>query len=161
MNSRKALLCFLVVLLSVLRTASQGGLNQLTVLNPSDLRFDSAPNLPSCAKFALLHGNPATGASVTLARWPARCSVPKHWHTANVELMMLKGAMRLETEGGKTLRPGGYVFLPSRHQHHFPCSSECMFYLVSDGRFDIHYVDKDGKEISAEQALRASNRPRK
>jgi hypothetical protein len=39
------------------------------------------------------------------------------------------------------------VFLPSRHHHQFPCATACIFYLISDGPLDIHYVDPDGKEI--------------
>lgn len=153
MVARRGLLYLLAVLLPAFTVGPPESGSQFKLVNPATLRFAAAPNLPECAKFSLLRGDPAKGASVTLARWSAGCTVPKHWHTANLELIMVSGRMRLETEGNKVLQPGGYVFLPSHHHHQFPCATACMFYLISDGAFDIHYVDREGKEISVEQAL--------
>ena len=153
MTGGRALLCLLAALLLPPSEPQQGG-NPFKVVSPAALTFEAGPNVPACAKVAVLRENPANGASVNVAKWPAGCRVPKHWHTPNLELIMISGKMRLETEGNKMLQAGDYVFLPSRHHHEFPCATACVFYLISDGPFDIHYVDIDGKEIPAEQALR-------
>lgn len=133
--------------------------NQFRVVSPAALTVQAGRNVPACAKAALLRESPATGASVTVARRPAGRAVPKHWRTPNVELIMIRGKMRLEREGNRVLQAGDYVFLPSRHQHQFPCATGCVFYLITDGPFDIHYVDKEGNEILAEQALRGPAKP--
>lgn len=143
-----------LILLWAFSAAQQESREQPKIAQPATLEFATAPDLPECAKFALLRKNPATGARVTLAKWPTGCIVPTHWHTPNVELIMVSGTMRLETEGDKMLESGGYVFLPSGHHHQFPCVKACLFYLVSDGPIDVHYVDKNGNEIPPEQALR-------
>jgi quercetin dioxygenase-like cupin family protein len=153
----RGLLCLLVLLLP--SSEAQQRHNQFRVVSPTALTFEAGRNVPACAKAAVLRENPANGASVAVAKWPAGCTVPKHWHTPNVELIMISGKMRLETEGNKVLQAGDYVFLPSRHHHQFPCATACVFYLMTDGPFDIHYVDSDGNEIPAEQALRRPAKP--
>ena len=158
MTGGRGLVCLLAVLLLPSSEAQQGD-NQFRVVNPAALRFEAGPDLPACAKVAVVRRNPMNGANVAVANWPAGCRVPKHWHTPNLELIMVSGKMRLETESNKVLQAGGYVFLPSRHHHEFPCATACVFYLISDGPFDIHYVDSDGKEIPAEQALRRPPKP--
>ncbi len=157
MTGGRGLLCLLVLVLSL--SEAQQRDSQFRVVNPAALTFEAGRNIPACAKVAVLRENPANGASVRVAKWPAGCTVPKHWHTPNVELIMISGKMRLETEGNKVLQAGDYVFLPSKHQHQFPCATACVFYLITDGPFDIHYVDSDGKEIPAQQALRSPPKP--
>jgi hypothetical protein len=49
--------------------------------------------------------------------------------------------------------PGAYASLPSHHAHQASCSRACLFFNSADGAFDIHYVDANGEEISADQAL--------
>ena len=51
------------------------------------------------------------------------------------------------------LGAGGYAKMPSRHVHEFVCTAACSGFVVSDGAFDIHYSDKNGKEIAPEVAL--------
>ena len=41
----------------------------------------------------------------------------------------------------------------SRHVHEFVCTAACSGFVVSDGAFDIHYIDKNSKEIAPEVAL--------
>ena len=49
--------------------------------------------------------------------------------------------------------------MPSKHVHQFTCTSACSAFVNSDGAFDIHYVDANGKEISPEVALREERPP--
>ncbi len=55
--------------------------------------------------------------------------------------------------------PGDYVYLPGKHPHQFSCSTACMFFDVTEGAFDIHYIDNGGKEIPPDQALKPAAKP--
>ncbi len=84
MTGGRGLVCLLAVLLLPSSEAQQRD-NQFRVVNPAALTFEAGPKIPACAKVAVLRENPTNGASVTVAKWPAGCRVPKHWHTPNVE----------------------------------------------------------------------------
>lgn len=69
---------------------------------------------------------------------------------------MVSGRGQVEMKGQQpvVLRAGGFAAAPSKHPHEFTCvGGGCQFFLHSDGPFDIHYIDQNGKEISPEQAL--------
>jgi cupin domain len=85
------------------------------------------------------------------------CVVPWHWHTASEHLIFVSGKGKAEMKGSPAamLGAGDYVYLPGKMQHEFTCVAACTFYDSIDGAFDIHYVDKDGNEIPADQALKA------
>ena len=121
----------------------------------SENTFAAVPTMPSCTTAAVQSGDPATRASVLLAKATAGCVVPWHWHTPTEHVMMVSGSAKLEMKGGKTavLDAGGYAMLPSKHVHQFTCISACTFFVSSESAFDIHYVDPNGKEIPLEKAL--------
>ena len=123
--------------------------------SPAKMTLQNFPGLPQCLKAAATKGDPTKEAAVIYAKLTAGCKVPMHWHTAAEQLMMVSGAARMEHQGGQPemLSKGSYALLPSKHQHNFACSGPCEFYIVTDGAFDIHYVDASGNEIQPEQAL--------
>ena len=131
------------------------------VVNPATAKFDVVPNIPACFKAAVVHGDPGAGPSVLLVRSGARCRVPRHWHTPNEELMVVSGTARvgMKDQAAETLRPGGFAYVPSKHQHDFACAAACSFFVVSDAPFDIHYLDDAGGEIPMDQALKAKAAP--
>ena len=120
-------------------------------------KFGAFPGLPTCAEGAVQSGDPSKGPSIILARNAAGCSIPWHWHTPNEHLMMVSGTARVEAKDEKpmTLRAGGFARLPSRHVHQFRCTTACLFYVYSDAAFDIHYVDRQGSEMTPDDALKA------
>jgi len=67
-----------------------------------------------------------------------------------------KDKMEMREDAAQNLSPGDYYFMPSRHQQQITCTTSCTFYKVIDAAFDIHYVDKDGKEIPPDQALKTT-----
>lgn len=127
--------------------------------NMADMQFSAVPGLPNCTPGSVQSGNPAQGPSIILAKADTGCTVPWHWHSPNEHLMMVQGVARLDTKNGKplTLRAGGYAMLPAKHVHRFVCTSSCVFYVHSDGAFDIHYVNDHGNEISPDEALKSVN----
>lgn len=124
--------------------------------NAAEMKFVTVPGLPTCAHGSVQKGDPTKEAFILYAKVAAKCSVPWHWHTANEHLMIVNGSAHVGMKEGKplTLQPGGFVMLPSRHVHEFRCERACSFYVYSDGAFDIHYVDGQGKELPPAEALK-------
>lgn len=119
--------------------------------------FMNFPGLPTCMKGAVRDGDPTKGAFVILAKSATGCGVPWHWHSANEQLMMVAGTARVDMKDGSpiTLHAGSYAKLPAKGTHRYTCVAACTSFIVGDGAFDIHYVDKDGKEIPADEALKS------
>jgi hypothetical protein len=59
------------------------------------------------------------------------------------------------------LNKGDFVMLPAKHHHQFTCTTNCLFFNSIEGPFDIHYIDKAGKEIPPEQALKTASPAKK
>ena len=70
-----------------------------------------------------------------------------------------KGKLEMRDAAASSVGPGDYAYLPGKHQHQFTCVAACTFFDVIDSAFDIHYVDKDGNEIPAADALKAPAKP--
>ncbi len=120
-------------------------------------KFVNFPGVPTCAKGSVLNGDPTQGGSVILLKTTSGCVIPWHWHTATEQLMFVLGSGKGEMKDGSAvvLHAGDYVKMPSKSVHQFTCVAACTFFLASDAAFDIHYVDKDGKEISPDEALKS------
>ena len=119
-------------------------------------KFVNFPGLPKCLMGSVQSGDPATGASVILAKAATGCVIPWHWHSASEQLMIVSGSARLAMKEGAptTAHSGDYASLPAKQAHQFTCLAACTFFILPSGAFDIHYVDKDGKEISPDEALK-------
>jgi quercetin dioxygenase-like cupin family protein len=132
------------------------GTDATIVQNSTPDKFQTIPNVPKCLTAAVQQGDPAKGPPVLLIKGTAGCKAPWHWHTPNEQVMMVSGRGQVEMKGQQpvVLRAGGFAAAPSKHPHEFTCvGGGCQFFLHSDGPFDIHYIDQNGKEISPEQAL--------
>jgi quercetin dioxygenase-like cupin family protein len=121
----------------------------------SENKLAPMPGLPSCITMAVESGDPSKGPSVIVFKGTAGCLIPWHMHTPTEHVMIVSGSAKVEMKGGNsaTLGPGGYAMMPSKHVHQFTCTSACSAFVNSDGAFDIHYVDANGKEISPDAAL--------
>ena len=153
-------LCWFTVALVLVISASvqaQETTGQSAGSNVAQMKFVTIPGLPTCAKGSVQNGDPGKGSSIILAKIPAGCSIPWHWHTPNEHLMLVSGVARLEMKDGKplTLRAGGFALMPARHVHQFRCVRACQLYIYSDVAFDIHYVNRGGSEISPADAMKA------
>lgn len=96
-----------------------------------------------CLSSSLLSGDPGTGPSTFLLKAPPGCLVPWHYHTAQEQLMVVKGSVLTEMEGmPKTLlESGGFGFMESRAKHQFTCTSaaECLLFVTFDRTYDIFW----------------------
>ena len=136
--------------------------DQAGVTTIAKTKFAPLPGLPACMTLSAQRGDPTKGPAVILAKFTAGCTVPWHWHTAAENIMLVSGKGKIEMKDASTpasLVPGDYLYLPGKHQHQFTCVSACTMFDVTDGAFDIHYVDKDGNEIPPDQALKPAKKP--
>ena len=138
-----------------LRTASAE--DKMVVADKATRKFVNFPGLPTCLMGSVQNGDPSNEASVILAKAPAGCTVPWHWHSASEQLMMVSGSAKVAMKDGQpaSVHSGDYLALPGKNVHEFTCVAACTFFIVPSGAFDIHYVDKDGKEISPDDALKS------
>lgn len=147
--------CMLALLMCV--AAAAAAQDQGSVANLAKLKMSSVDGAPKCMTLAPVHGDPFKSAAVVTVKMTSGCSVPWHWHTAAENLMMVSGKGKAEMKGSPAamLGAGDYAYLPAKMQHEFTCVAACTFFLNLEGAFDIHYVDKDGKEIPPDQALKS------
>jgi len=136
------------------------GADQKPVVAPATTaKFGPIPNVPECFTVAVEQGDPTKGPSVILAKFAPGCVAPFHWHTPSETAMIAGGSLQTQMKGEAAFvgHKGDYVFLPPHHAHRATCvsSAPCLVFLVSDGAFDVHWIDAAGKEISLEDALKA------
>ena len=133
----------LVILLVVGAASLQGqGQNSthgiVTPLASAHLVFDGEP---ACLKVARENGDPDKGPSTFLLEAPSGCVVPAHYHTAEEQLMVVRGDVLTGMDGRpeQTLGPGGFAMMPSKAMHWFICKSKdtCLMFVTFDRKYDI------------------------
>jgi quercetin dioxygenase-like cupin family protein len=149
----------LFVLLSFLVCAAAFAADAPMTTNVNQMKFGPTPGLPTCVTGALTKGDPGKGAFIAYAKIEPGCVVPWHWHTASEHLMIVDGVAHMEAMDASPVdvSAGGFALMPAHHQHQASCPKGCTMYVYSDGAFDIHYVDKQGKELAPADALSALN----
>jgi quercetin dioxygenase-like cupin family protein len=110
----------------------------VTPLASAKLASDGAP---ACLKSALENGDPNTGASTFLLEAAPGCVVPAHYHTAEEQLIIVRGDVLTGMEGmsEQTLAPGGFAMMPGKAMHWFTCQSKeaCLMFVTFDRTYDI------------------------
>jgi quercetin dioxygenase-like cupin family protein len=131
----------LVILLLAAGASSRGRNSQHGIVTPlasANLVFDGEP---ACLKVARENGDPDKGPSTFLLEAPSGCVVPAHYHTAEEQLMVVRGDVLTGMEGiaEATLDPGGFAMMPSKAMHWFTCKSKdtCLMFVTFDRKYDI------------------------
>ena len=145
---------------SALICAAQSTSLQPKIENAGDMKFKTVPNVPTCFTGAVENGDPSKGPATFLVKGTKGCDVPMHFHSVTEQVMMVNGTARMEMRGDqpRIVKAGAFAITPPRHPHHFTCTSACEFYVVSDGPFDIHYINDSGTEISFEEAVKSAGK---
>ena len=160
---------FLVILATLsppgVHAAAQDAGDKPIVAPAAAAKFMAIPTAPKCFTIAVEKGDPNTGPSVILARFAPGCVAPYHWHTPSETAMIVSGSLEAQMKDDKGFvgHHGDFVYFPSRHVHRATClgATPCLVFLTSDAAFDIHWVDAQGKEISLDEAVKASAPARK
>jgi quercetin dioxygenase-like cupin family protein len=138
----KRILCFtaLTILLFAvaLSSAPQASHGVVTPLASAKLVFDGEPE---CLKVARENGDPDTGPSAFLLEAPSGCVVPAHSHTAEEQMMVVRGDVLTGMDGMSetVLSAGGFAMMPSKAMHWFTCKSKstCLMFVTFDRKYDI------------------------
>jgi anti-sigma factor ChrR (cupin superfamily) len=107
----------------------------------SDLDPAGAPGV----KVVDLWGDHQKGAFGALLKLPAGFKVPLHTHTYAMKVVFLSGTYIQAPEGKPETRlgPGSYMMQPGgnyRHTTSCDSSSDCVFFVESNGAFDLKPV---------------------
>jgi quercetin dioxygenase-like cupin family protein len=157
----------LLVLPMLVFAAALAGAQETKLANLAGLKFTPVPGVTKCLSMSVVEGDPGKGPSTLVLRGTPGCDVPMHYHTANERVVLVTGSAYLQMQGQKEatlIKPGAYAMAPSKHPHHLTCTGGCQLYLFSNGTFDMHWVNAEGKEISLAEAEKASKKlgpPRK
>ena len=131
----------LAILLAAVGVSIQGQSAARGVVTPlasANLVFDGEP---ACLKVARENGDPDIGPSTFLLEAPSGCVVPAHYHTAEEQLMVVRGDVLTGMDGmpETTMGPGGFAMMPSKAMHWFTCKSKdaCLMFVTFDRMYDI------------------------
>ena len=107
---------------------------------------DLDPNGAPGVKVADLWGDHAKGAFGAFFKLPAGFAVPLHTHTYAMKVVFLSGTYIQAPEGKSEVRlgPGSYMMQPGgNYRHTTSCdkASECLFFVESNGKFDLNVVE--------------------
>ena len=92
-------------------------------------------------EIAMLRIDPNTGATELLIRSPKAMHVPTHWHSANETHTVIKGNQAFECGGKReVLTPGGFNYIPAKHQHQAWLSAGSLVFITVDGPWDCNWV---------------------
>jgi quercetin dioxygenase-like cupin family protein len=108
-----------------------------------EMKWDEDKRLPG-VKSVLLWGDPQTGEHGMLRKFPAGFAPPVHAHPSVERLVVISGTIVVSYAGSteKRLGPGSYSEIPANMAHSAKCAigAECVFVLMSSGRFEIRPV---------------------
>jgi quercetin dioxygenase-like cupin family protein len=97
-----------------------------------------------CLMTALENGNPDTGPSTFLLKAPAGCRVAPHYHTAEEQLIVIRGKVLTEMKGMRSveLTAGGVAVMPAKAVHWFSCTGKdaCLMVVTFNQKYDIVWV---------------------
>lgn len=129
------------------RTAGEDG-RTTPIFTPADaLQWtDLDPTGAPGVKVVDLWGDHTKGPFGAYLRLPAGFAVPLHTHTHEMRVVFLSGTYIQAPEGKPETRlgPGSYMLQPGgNYRHTTSCdkASDCVFFVVSDGPFDLKVVD--------------------
>ena len=146
MRTIQGLTLMMVFAMPLAVSAANPAASRLVVMPAGDVKWtDLDPGAPG-VKVADLWGNPATGAFSALLRLPAGFVAPLHTHTYDMKVVIVSGTYIQAPEGKPEFRlgPGSYFLQPGggyRHVTRCDPASDCVFFVESEGHFDMQAVD--------------------
>jgi hypothetical protein len=113
----------------------------------SDLKWEKTnPEMgANSPEITFLHINPKTQATELIIRTPKNSHVPRHWHTANETITVIRGTFIMEHEdsGNRVeLNSGSFGYMPAKMIHQaWTGPEETVYFITVDGAWDIHWVE--------------------
>jgi hypothetical protein len=112
----------------------------------ADLQWiDLDPTGAPGAKIASLWGDPTKAGFGAFFQLPAGFAAPLHTHTHPMNVVIVSGTYIQAPDGSPEFRlgPGSYLMQPGgdyRHTTSCDKASPCVFFVESEGPFDLHLV---------------------
>jgi|SRR5579864_532344 len=109
----------------------------------SDVKFEPDDDV-KCLDSTLENGDPVRGASTFILRALPNCMVPLHYHTAEEQLIVVRGDVETGMDGvtPRVLQAGGFAMMLSKEKHWFSCKSKDgrLMFVTFDRAYDIFWV---------------------
>jgi anti-sigma factor ChrR (cupin superfamily) len=103
--------------------------------------------LTACLQAAIETGDPKSGRSTLILKASPGCVVPWHYHTAEEQLMIIRGSVVAEMTDHRPTRlgPGGFAVMAGRMAHQFTCQAKsgCLMIVAFDRAYDIFWGKGD------------------
>ena len=131
---------------------SQAGADQPIHMPAGDIKWtDLDPKGAPGVMVADLWGNHTKGAYGALFKLPAGFTAPLHTHTHAMKVVFISGTYVQAPEGKPEVRlgPGSYMMQPGgNYRHTTSCdkASDCVFFVESNGKFDLNVVETGTKK---------------
>ena len=95
-------------------------------------------------EISILYTNPTTKATYLIIRADKNAHVPRHWHTANETITILKGTFVVkhdDSDARSELTPGSFAYMPAKMVHEAWAKDDgATYFITTDGAFDINWV---------------------
>jgi hypothetical protein len=102
-------------------------------------------------QFALLSGDPKTGAYTQMRKVPAGTDNPLHSHSSQLKNVIISGVWYTgaDAASARDFGPGSVVMMPADWVHVSGCrtGSDCVFYQEGQGKFDFKAVAANASEM--------------
>jgi anti-sigma factor ChrR (cupin superfamily) len=117
-----------------------------TMPSPQAIKFENIKwePLEGGGQISILYTNPTTKATYLIIRADKDAHVPRHWHTANETITILKGTFVLkhdDSDERSEMTPGSFGYMPAKMVHEAWAKDEgATYFITTDGAFDINWV---------------------
>ena len=115
------------------------------MMSLTDMKWTELPERKGM-QFAILSGDPKTGAYTQMRKVPAGTDNPLHSHSSDLKNVIISGVWYTGTDAAsaKDFGPGSIVVMPGNWVHVSGCrsGSDCVFYQEGKGKFDFKPASK-------------------
>jgi quercetin dioxygenase-like cupin family protein len=134
-------LLIVAVIARPVQAPKQGVVRPLT-----DVKFAQDDDV-KCLVGVVENGDPDSGPSTFIFKAAPNCVVAPHYHTAEEQLIVVRGEVSTGMSGMKdmVLGAGGFAMMPSKQTHWFTCTSKegCLMFVTFDRKYDIVWVKQE------------------
>ena len=132
----------LSVLLWPVGSYAQAGPDSMgRAVKPDDMKWEP---LEGGFEISTLYTNPTTQATYLVIRGPGNLHVPRHWHSSNESITVLKGTFVVAHDGSEDkteLKAGGFAYMPAKMIHEaWTGEAGATYSITVDGKWDVNFV---------------------
>jgi quercetin dioxygenase-like cupin family protein len=135
-----------VALLCAVPVAAEEKKPEAKITSPADIKWETAPGMPTGAMRTVLAGNPsAAGIYVVRVKLPAGARIAPHSHPNDELVTILSGTVLFGTgpkeTGGAELAAGTHVVIPSGTAHWAMAKTDVVYQTTGVGPTGIKFVN--------------------